>query len=240
VTEERTEVRVDVWNAREQRSEAWRAGHVVLALPLFVAARLLDPAPAALTQAAATSRHAPWLVANLHLADALADRPGAPPSWDNVIYDPGAALPTLGYVDAMHQSTRSIPGPTVLTAYWALGGDTPAQLAQQRTRLLNEPWAAWSQAVVADLARVHADLPVRLKRVDLMRYGHAMSIPVPGLRSSAALAALAAPQRRVHFAHTDLSGYSVFEEAMYQGARAARQLRAGLRAAAPALRSRVA
>ena len=54
-----------------------------------------------------------------------------------------------------------------------------------------------------------------------MRYGHAMSIPVPGLRGSAALQALAAPQRRVHYAHTDLSAYSVFEEAMYHGVRAA-------------------
>jgi hypothetical protein len=77
---------------------------------------------------------------------------------------------------------------------------------------------------VADLARVHADLPGKLKQIDLMRYGHAMSVPVPGVRSSAALRALAVPQRRVHFAHTDLSGYSVFEEAMYQGARAAAQV----------------
>jgi hypothetical protein len=115
----------------------------------------------------------------------------------------------------------------VLTTYWALGGDTPEQSTQQRARLLNEPWSAWAQAVVQDLARVHRDLPAKLKQVDLMRYGHAMSIPMPGLRSSAALHALAAPQRRVHFAHTDLSAYSVFEEAMYQGTRAASQALAG-------------
>ena len=224
VTENRADVSVDLWNAHAQRAERWSAASVVLAVPLFIAARLLATPPAALTQAAAAMRHAPWLVGNLHLADALGDRPGAPPSWDNVIYDPGAALPTLGYVDAMHQSTRSIPGPTVLTVYWALGGNTPAQLAQQRARLLSEPWSAWSDAVVQALARVHADLPSKLKQVDLMRYGHAMSIPVPGLRSSAALRALAEPQPRVHFAHTDLSAYSVFEEAMYQGVRAATQV----------------
>ena len=57
-----------------------------------------------------------------------------------------------------------------------------------------------------------------------MRYGHAMGIPAPGLRSHAALRALAQPQRRVHFAHTDVSGTSVFEEAMYQGARSAAQI----------------
>jgi len=221
VTENRADVSVDVWNAHAQRAERWSAASVVLAVPLFIAARLLATPPAALTQAAAAMRHAPWLVGNLHLADALDDHPGAPPSWDNVIYDPGTALPTLGYVDAMHQSTRSVPGATVLTTYWALGGNTPAQLTQQRARLLSEPWSAWSQAVVQTLTRVHPDLPFKLKQVDLMRYGHAMSIPVPGLRSHAALRALAEPQPRVHFAHTDLSAYSVFEEAMYQGVRAA-------------------
>ena len=91
----------------------------------------------------------------------------------------------------------------------------------QRARLLNEPWSAWAGAVVADVTRAHPDLPHKLRQVDLMRYGHAMSLPAPGLRSSAALRALAAPQRRVHFAHADLSGYSVFEEALYQGTRAA-------------------
>lgn len=230
VTENQGDVSVDLWDVRTQRAERWTATQVILAVPLFIAARLLAAPPAALTRSVAMMRHAPWLVGNLHVAEVLDERPGAPPSWDNVVYDPGAAQPTLGYVDAMHQSTRSIPGPTVLTAYWALGGDTPAQLAQQRARLLSEPWSAWSQAVVRDLARVHRDLPAKLRQIDLMRYGHAMSIPVPGLRSSAALRALAAPQRRVHFAHSDLSAYSVFEEAMYHGARAATQVIAGGRA----------
>ena len=224
VVEERASVRVDVWDARAQRAESWTAPQVILALPLFITARLVEAPPAALTQTVAAMRHSPWLVGNLHLDAALDDRPGAPPSWDNVIYDAGLALPTLGYVDAMHQSTRSIPGPTVLTTYLALGGNTPDELGRQRTRLLNESWSSWADAVVQGVARVHPDLRSKLKRVDLMRYGHAMSIPVPGVRSSAALRALAEPQRRVHYAHADLSAYSVFEEAMYHGVRAADQL----------------
>ena len=231
VSEGRDDVSVDLWDARAQRAERWSAAQVVLAVPLFIASRLIASPPAALTQAAQAMPHAPWLVSNLHLADALDAHPGAQLSWDNVFYDPASTNPTLGYVDAMHQSTRQIPGPTVLTAYWALGGNTPAHLAAQRARLLAEPWSAWSNAVVTELARVHPDLPAKLKQVDLMRYGHAMSVPVPGLRSSAALRALAAPQPRVHFAHSDLSAYSVIEEALYQGTRAgaaaARQLRRG-------------
>ena len=69
---------------------------------------------------------------------------------------------------------------------------------------------------------MHPDLPAKLRRIDLMRYGHAMSIPIPGVRSSPALQALAAPQKRLQFAHADLSSYSVFEEAFFHGTRAGR------------------
>jgi len=225
VDEDRHEVRVDAWNASTRQVERWSAPQVVLATPLFVSARLLVQAGDALKAAASTMQHAPWLVGNLQLRDALDDRPGAALSWDNVLYEAGPAGAMLGYVDAMHQSTRPYPGPTVLTSYWALGGDDAAQLRANRTRLLAEPWQAWAGRIVDDLARAHPDLPDKLERIDLMRYGHAMSVPVPGLRSSAALSALALPQRRVHFAHADLSSYSVFEEALYHGTRAASQAR---------------
>jgi len=221
VTEQRDAVQLDVWNDGAQRVERWLAPQLVLATPLFVSARLLAEPPAALREVAAQQRHAPWLVANLQLRDALDDRPGAPPSWDNVIYEAGPSGPMLGYVDAMHQSLNPVPGPTVLTAYWALGGDDDTQLRANRKRLLDTPWQDWAGAVVADLSRAHPDLASKLVRADLMRYGHAMSIPTPGLRGSAALRALAMPQPRMHYAHADLAGYSVFEEALYHGRRAA-------------------
>ncbi|WP_280153122.1 FAD-dependent oxidoreductase [Piscinibacter sp. XHJ-5] len=213
IGERRHEIDVDLWNERTQQLERWTAPSVVLATPLFVSLRLLERPPAALQAAASQMRHAPWLVANLHLDQALDDHPGAAPAWDNVVYG-GAGL---GYVDAMHQSTRPHPGPTVLSAYWSWGSD-PAS----RRALLEGSWDEWSARVVASLTGPHPDLPEKLRQVDLMRYGHAMSIPLPGVRSSAALRALAEPQGRIAFAHSDLSGYSVFEEALFHGVRAAR------------------
>ncbi len=221
VTPGEHQVEIDVWNDTEQRAERWTAAQVVMAVPLFIATRLLSAPPAALQQAAAQLRHAPWLVANLHLGEPLDGAPGSPPAWDNVLYD----SPSLGYVDAMHQSTRPYPGPTVLTSYWALGGDSAEQLKAQRARLLNDSWANWAGAVVSDIARAHPDLPHKLRRVDLMRYGHAMSVPAPGVRGSAALAALAQLSGRVQFAHSDLSGYSVFEEAFFHGHAAGLRIR---------------
>jgi protoporphyrinogen oxidase len=223
----RSHCTVDAWSEADQRVERWTAQHVVMAVPLFIAARLLKSPPSALQQAAAAMRYSPWLVANLHIDAPLDDHAGAPPSWDNVIYDPQRNTAALGYVDAMHQSTRPHAGPTVLTAYWALGGDSVAQLGSQRARLMNEPWSVWAEAVIGDLTRAHPDLRSKVRQVDLMRYGHAMAVPSPGVRSSAALMALAAPSSaptRVHFAHSDLSGYSVFEEALGQGVGAARRL----------------
>ena len=220
VDEGRHEVVVDAWDVSAQRLERWTAQKVVLAVPLFIAARLFSAPPPALTAAVAAMRYAPWLVANLHLREALRDHAGAAPSWDNMLYaDPPSSA--LGYVDAMHQSLLPYAGPTVLTAYWAFGGASDAQAHADRARLLAEPWSAWSSRVVQSLAAAHPDLPAKIVRVDLMRYGHAMSIPLPGVRSSAALRTLADQRGRVRFAHSDLSGYSVFEEALYRGARVA-------------------
>jgi hypothetical protein len=45
--------------------------------------------------------------------------------------------------------------------------------------------------------------------------------PLPGVIASAGRAALARGWGRVQFAHADVSGLSLFEEANYQGVRAA-------------------
>ncbi len=209
VQEQRHAVQVRV--AHGEGHEVWTAGTVVLALPLFVSQRVLASPPEALRQAAAATAYAPWLVANLQLDKPLLDRPGLPAAWDSVVFGSGG----LGYVDAMHQSLRPMPGPTVLTAYQALP-------AGQRATLLQRDWRAWATQLIDELQPVHPDLRQRVQRVDLMRYGHAMAIPRPGLHGSAAArAALRGGTGRLRFAHADLAGYSVFEEAFIAGSDAA-------------------
>ena len=204
--------------------EQWAARQVVLAVPLFVAARIWVNPPAALTQAAAQMQRAPWLVANLQLDGALLERIGAPPSWDNVI----AGSAGLGYVDAMHQSLRPHAGPTVLSAYWALP-------AQDRASLRDAQPPVWARRVLNDLSGVHPDLPQRVQAIDLARWGHAMAVPTPGLRGSRNLAVLQdlslsqSAGDRVRVAHADLAGYSVFEEAYTRGWLCGRSVAGALR-----------
>jgi monoamine oxidase len=199
----RAGVEVDAYDVAGGRTERWRAERCIIALPLHVAARVVEGAPDFLRAAASRVRHAPWVVTNIHLREPLRDRPGAAPSWDNVLFGSTG----LGYVDATHQRLDPRPGPTVLTCYRALG-DEP----QGRQRLLDRPWTHWRDMTLAELAGPHPDLAGKATRVEVTRYGHAMAIPAPGI----------APQRPpvagpLQFAHSDWAGYSIFEEAFTLG-----------------------
>jgi hypothetical protein len=201
-------VAVDTWNTATRAMERWQAQHCIVALPLFVAARVV--ANGDLRARSRQVRHAPWAVVNLHVREPLRDRGGAAPAWDNVIY--GAE--GLGYVDAGHQSLDPRPGPTVLSWYAAPGEDARAQL-------LASNWRDWQARAVAGLSVPHPDLAEKLLRVEVARYGHAMAIPAPG-----ALAQVTAGMPRIarlSFAHADWAGYSIFEEAFTLGHRAGLQ-----------------
>ena len=212
IAEQRHGVEVDVYDAATHSVERWQAERCIVALPVFVAARVVREPPDALRRAAAAMSHAPWLVANLHLRAPLRDRPGAAPSWDTVLFD--ARDGGLGYVDARHQSLDPRPGPTVLTHYRALG-----DMAQGRQLLLQRSWRDWCALLLAELGQAHPDLSEQVDRIAITRHGHAMATPTPGLQSLLRdLAVERAPaSARLRFAHSDWSGYSIFEEAFTRG-----------------------
>ena len=97
------------------------------------------------------------------------------------------------------------------------GAPTPAQ----RAALLSDSAVAWGAQVLAELALLHPDAPFKIETIDLARWGHAMSIPAPGVRGADGLRALRSARGRIRFAHSDLAGYSVFEEALTLGHEAA-------------------
>ncbi len=225
-------VEVDALDVTTGTVERWQAAHCIVALPIFIAARVLQNPPDVVRRAAATVRYAPWLVANVHIREPLTDRPGAAPAWDNVVY--GSA--SLGYVNARHQalslSTGAFVGPTVLTVYRALG-DVP----DGRQQLMQRTWASWRDDLLADLSHAHPDLAAKTTQMDITRYGHAMVMPTPGLLGQMGrqplqnmLKQLLNQERsntRLSFAHSDWAGYSVFEEAFTLGDAAGRAAAGG-------------
>lgn len=217
-------ITVDVLHG--ERSLRLDARAVIWAAPLFVLPRVWPEVPDALRRAALAGDYAPWLVANLHLSALPSERHGAPPAWDNVLYD----SPGLGYVTATHQLLRRhLPG-TVLTCYRALHDVAPTA---GRQLLLQTPREAWAEGMLAELETVHPDIRRLATRLDVFRNGHAMRRPVPGsLWGDERQRLTAFRHRRIMLAHADLSGFSLFEEAQYRGVVAADRAVAALRGAA--------
>lgn len=188
-----------------------RARRVIVAVPNFVRHRIVTGA----TGDAAVGDYGAWAVANVHLRDRPVEAHHAPPAWDNVFRD----SPSLGYVSATHQRGRD-RGPTVWTWYYPFPGDA----RQARTRLAGAGYDDWAEVVLADLERAHPDVRGLVDHIEVAFWGHGMIRPRTGSVFGAGRAERAAPVGVLHFAHTDLSGLALFEEAFDHGLRVAREV----------------
>jgi hypothetical protein len=204
----------------ELRSFAIRAKRVIVATPLFVAARIV-PELAALGFDARRDmpRYAPWLVSNFLMNAFPEERAGAALAWDNVIYQE----PGLGYVVSTHEAIRqSRPNHTVFSAYEALA-DLEPDAARQWLEAATP--AALLERAARGLRRAYGwKLAPCVERVEISVRGHAMATPGPGFLSTPGRIALQESNGPILFAHSDLSGLSVFEEAAWWGYRAARKI----------------
>lgn len=233
IEEQRSAVMVDALDGASGQVRRWQAQQCIVALPLHVAARVVAQPPEFLQQAVRQVVHSSWWVANIHITAPLHDDGrGAHPSWDNVIYGGQG----LGYVDAMHQSTRPVPGETVLTYYNAAGAG-----AQARRDLLQATWPQLRDQALRELSTAHPDITRLAQHISITRYGHAMAVPTPAATAHFLSQIGHYPARnlrgvllnqeqinrypkmstpatqRLRFAHSDWSGVSVFEEAFTRG-----------------------
>jgi hypothetical protein len=204
------------------------AEQVICAMPLHVAAKIVDLPSYGFNPAQHLAPHAAWQVSNFllkrHPAEAQSHEPHAMPlAWDNVVY----GSHSLGYINSTHQLIRAArPEQTVFTGYHAFSNEAPAAV---RARLERASAAELYQTAIGDLATVYGwDNPLTAQRyiaqVEITLRGHAMASPVPGFLSNAGVAALQKLDGKIQFAHSDLSGLSVFEEASWWGDIAAQKI----------------
>ena len=207
VQEQASGVAVDVYEPATDQSRRIHARAVVLATPRFVADRLLGRVTAG------ERSYAPWMVANVTL-DRMPAGTGAPLAWDNVVYD----SKSLGYVVATHQRLERIRRETVLTYYWPLCDAPPdeARRAAYSTTL-----EAWQALVLGELLQIHPELEGHVRSIDVWVWGHGMVRPTPGSMWGPGRRSACEQTPPVFFAHSDMSGISLFEEANYRGVVAA-------------------
>jgi phytoene dehydrogenase-like protein len=205
-----------------------RARRVIVAVPSFIRRRIVAGEPtgqgaaspsaapgAAAVAPAGAGDYGAWAVANVHLRDRPAEAHRAPPAWDSVFHD----SPSLGYVSATHQRGRD-RGPTVWTWYYPFPGDA----REARTRLAGAGYPEWADVVLSDLERAHPEIRTLVDRIEVAFWGHGMIRPRTGALFSGDRLARSTPVGKLHFAHTDLSGLALFEEAFDHGLRAAREV----------------
>lgn len=221
----------DVYLAAENRSVRIIARELIWAAPLFLIPHVfVAPRPEWLA-ALRGAEYAPWIVANLTLNEAPQTRAGHPLAWDNVLHDSAA----LGYVVATHQQLRYAPGPTVITWYRALqeesasrtlsAGASASRAGRRRLPMGRDAWAA---EVLADLSVPHPEIRELTTRIDVHRHAHAMIRPLPGRLWGGSRQVFESGRPGIQFAHADVSGLSLFEEANYRGVLAAERTLARL------------
>ncbi|HTN74410.1 MAG TPA: FAD-dependent oxidoreductase [Pirellulaceae bacterium] len=193
----------------------YRASQVIFAAPHFLAPYVIADWPEGRRADTSTFRYGAWLVANLYLRARPANR-GFAPCWDNVLLDSAS----LGYVVATHQLGLD-HGPTVWTYYYPLCDLEPSAA---RTQLLELRWQDWAEFVLTDLEQAHPEIRDLVERLDVMHWGHAMIRPGVGFLWGGAREREAKPHGSIHFAHSDLSGVALFEEAFHHGVRAAEEV----------------
>ncbi|MBF0492164.1 MAG: NAD(P)-binding protein [Deltaproteobacteria bacterium] len=204
------------WDSKNNCSILWKADQIIYAGPQFTFSKVFLAYRNHKPEAIENFSYAPWMVANLSLKKMPEGR-GTPLAWDNVFYQ----SKSLGYVVATHQSLDSHPHQTVLTFYYPL---CEKSVEEERQNAFARGPEEWKKLILDDFLKVHPELETEIEDIQVWVWGHAMIRPKPGFIWGKERQSIKAIHNKIFFAHSDLSGISIFEEAQYWGVEAAKQV----------------
>ncbi len=186
------------------------AEKVLFTGPQFVAERIFS------SKKASSFNYVPWLLTTITLKNEFGGDEEL--AWDNVIY--GSA--GLGYIFDQHQNVEQIIGEKVITYYRSFSCN---DCKKARRKLYSMKESELKTLVLDELKKAHPLIEDFILEMDFHKIGHAMIAPVPGQIFGEETQRAKEPiGGKIFFAHTDLSGISIFEEAFYQGLRTAQQM----------------
>ncbi len=217
INESKDGAEVFVYDIAKKESYAVNARKIIFATPQFVNKYIFADAGITSKKSAYKDFHyAPWVIANITINNFPNGR-GLPLCWDNVIY----GKPSVGYVNANHQDL-GLSNKKVITFYLPYISEEPDAA---REKLRSQGYDDLLAIIVEELEYAHPGISDNIETAELWIWGHGMISPRTGFIWGDSKKIAAEPiNNKIFFAHTDLSGISIFEEAFYQGINAAKQI----------------
>jgi protoporphyrinogen oxidase len=203
-------------NTQTNEIRGIHADKAIFAAPIFTAKYLIRDFKTNPPSFVNEFQHNAWFVANLFLKDRPKNRfpKDFPLAWDNVLYE----SPSLGYVNSTHQKGIDY-GAAVFTYYYPMCAENDG-----RAKLFALDHPQLADIILTDLSRAHPNIRELTEKIDVMRWGHAMISPRTNFLWNGAREQAQKPFRNIHFAHSDLSGIALFEEAFFHGVRVANEI----------------
>ncbi|MCO4794933.1 MAG: NAD(P)-binding protein [Bacteriovoracaceae bacterium] len=203
-------VKILVDDFETKTEETWSAEKVIYSAPRFIAKHVIgkEHVPADLD-------YSPWMVSNITIK-----KPANNPKfyWDNVNYRGRS----LGYIHANHMNLKSFESEHVLTLYWPLVDSDPVS---ERRKALIKTHGDWTKLALEEIETMHPGIRPDIKSVDVWLWGHAMVRPTKGFIWGESRAMMKKSiDSKIIFAHSDMSGMSLCEEAGYWGVEAAKEI----------------
>jgi hypothetical protein len=206
-------VHILYYDVSANKSVKITAEKVIMATPQFVNQRLLGSINRNFDYG--KFQYSPWMTANIKTTHPLNERRGESLCWDNVIDGSDG----LGYINAGHQETGRPLDEKMITYYKPLLGDS----GSNRKLAYQYRFEDWKELILKDLAKPHPELARHISEIDVWIWGHGMIKPVPGFQFGTDRTMAGLPcNDQIYFAHSDISGLSVFEEAFFNGHTAAK------------------
>jgi hypothetical protein len=209
-------VLINVVDSRTNLTSSIIADKIILATPQYVNKKLLTGLKRSFVDYDKFN-YSPWFIANITVSQ-IPQSKGFGLCWDNVTYN----TRSVGYVNAGQQGLNLAENKKVLTYYLPLC-DYESRVS--RLAAYSRTYEQWLDILIPEIEFMHPGITAYIERVDGWVWGHGMIAPTLGfIHGPDRMNALNAIDEKVFFAHTDLSGVSIFEEAFHQGIRAVKEM----------------
>lgn len=194
------------------------AKNVVFSCPQSILKHIKTNIKALKNRSLSEFEYSTWVTINAEIdASKAVERKGAPLSWDNVIF----GSQSLGYINSSNQNMTLYQNTYNFSWYYLF----PFADKSTRKNVLKMQKEELIQLMATDMTKVYKGFMDMVLTCDVSVWGHGMIKPKVGFIWGSERAKACEPiNGSLFFAHTDLSGMSLFEEGFYRGTQVANAL----------------